>query len=68
MNYDIYKVYQDKKVCVGIPNWFDTTKLFYEVGTVLEVTNEYMVLRNDNGIRKIPLSDIMQIELYKESA
>ena len=68
MNYEIYKAYQDKKVCVGIPHWFNDTKLFFEIGNAIEVTNEHMILQTPNGIRKIPLSDIMQITLYREGA
>jgi len=64
MNYEIYKKFLNKRVCIGMPNWFDTSRLFFEDGYVVEVTSDYLMLRTDNGFKKIPLDDIAQIELY----
>jgi hypothetical protein len=60
--YEIYKGFLNKKVNIGIPHWFNQGKLFFFTGYVIEVNNEFLILKTSNGIRKISLSDIIEIK------
>jgi hypothetical protein len=62
----MYNEFLKKNVNVGIPNFVRPNRLFFITGTVVEVDKSYLTLRIKDGIRRIPLSDVIQISLSKE--
>jgi len=63
---EMYKDFLNKLVDIGIPNYTRPNRLFFVTGKVIEIDETYLTLRITDGLRKIPLSDIIQISLSKE--
>lgn len=63
---EMYKDFLGKRTDIGIPNFTRPNRLFFITGTVIEVDESYLTLRIKDGIRKISLSDVIQISLSKE--
>jgi len=54
--------YQGKNVAVGVPHLTQRRPFFY-YGKVVDIEERHIVLENEKGIHRIPLSDIIQINL-----
>jgi hypothetical protein len=52
-----------KIVDVGIPHRFESGKLFFLTGEVLDIQDGYLILRVKNGVRRIPFSDLREISI-----
>ena len=53
-----------KIIDVGIPHLYEE-RLFYFTGELLELTDEYLILKNNQGIKQIQLKSIVEISLHK---
>lgn len=62
---EYYKPFLGKIVNIGIPHHY-LDRLFFVTGEVLEVNDDYLILRKRDGIRQIELSDIIEISLNLE--
>ena len=62
---ELYKGFLNQAVDVGIPHDFLEHRLFYMSGIVIGFDGNYLVLKGQKGIRKILLSDIIEIKETK---
>jgi ferredoxin-fold anticodon binding domain-containing protein len=53
-----------KIIDVGIPHLYEE-RLFYYTGELLELTDEYLILKKKDGIKQIQLKNIVEINLHK---
>ena len=63
---NLYEQYLKKTVNVGIPNYIHKDRLFFITGFVLDLDENYVILKIKDGMRKIPYSDIIEISVKKE--
>ena len=59
---ELYKGFLNKYVDIGIPHDFLEHRLFYMSGEVIDINDNLLVLQGKKGIRKIFLSDIIEIK------
>ena len=55
-----------KIVNIGTPHHY-LDRLFFVTGALLEVNDDYLILRKKDSIRQIELKDIIEISLNSES-
>ena len=60
---EMYKGFLNKAVDVGIPHIFEQGKLFFIKGIVIDVRDDFLVLKITDGIRKIPFADVIEIKV-----
>ena len=56
----------NENVGVGIPHW-EEDRLFYYYGTIIKVTETYIILHIPNGIKEIEINKIKQIFLIDKN-
>lgn len=61
MQAELLKLYLNKRVGVGVPHFVIPGKIFFYYGTLINVTNTSVVIKNNDGLKEIPLYDIQQI-------
>jgi hypothetical protein len=54
--------YIGKEVAVGVPHLIER-RPFFHYGKVIDIEERHIVIENKKGIHRIPLSDIVQLEL-----
>lgn len=54
-----------KTIDIGIPRFEDNDRLFYYTGVLTEVTQEYIKLKLWDGIKQIPINDVIEIRLSR---
>jgi ferredoxin-fold anticodon binding domain-containing protein len=54
-----------KIVDVGIPHLYEN-RLFYHTGELLELTDDFLILKKKDGIKQLQLRDIAEINLNKD--
>ena len=59
---EIYKKYVGSRVDIGTPHFDNPKRLFFFVGLLIEVNNEYLLLDTNKGIRKINLADVFEFK------
>lgn len=62
---ELYADFLGKMVDVGIPNYNEIGRLFFFTGVILEISDEYIILKIKDGIRKIPVADIIALSLTR---
>lgn len=62
MNEKYIKEFLGKSVNIGIPHWLDPDRLFYITGKITEIENNHLILLMNNGVKKISLDDVIEIE------
>ena len=55
------RAYLNKSVGIGLPHWVVPDKLFFYYGTIIEITDNFLLLKGKNGLKQIILQDINQI-------
>lgn len=58
------KKYQGKKVAVGVPH-ITQRRPFYHYGKVIDIEERHIIIENEKGIHRIPLSDIIQLNIVE---
>lgn len=59
--------YKNKTISVGVQHEVSPDKLFYFYGKLIDVTADAIKLQMTNGIRIIPLSQILELKTRVES-
>ncbi len=55
-----------KIVNIGIPHHY-LDRLFFVTGKLLEVSDDYLIVRKKDGVQQIELRDIIEISLSKDN-
>lgn len=56
--------YRGKEVAVGVPHLIQR-RPFFHYGKVIDIEEKHIVIENKKGIHRIPLSDIIQLNLME---
>jgi len=65
MTVNVFSKFLGKKVDLGIPNYNRSDRLFWLTGRLIEVDNDFLILKINNGVRKIPIDDVREISLSR---
>lgn len=60
---DLFLKFVNKRVSVGIPHYDLPEKLFYVHGYISELNDSFMIVQTNKGLRRIALTDIIEIHL-----
>ncbi len=55
----------NKQVAIGIPGFEGWDRDFYYYGIITELTEDFLVIRHQNGLKKILLSEIEDIHFER---
>jgi len=64
MKKDFFEEFKNEFCDVGIPHRFIDNRLFYYTGRVIELTDEFLVLKNSKEVKQISLKDIKEIRKH----
>ena len=56
----------DKIVNIGVPHHY-LDRLFFVTGELLEINNDFLIIRKKDGVQQIELKDIIEISLNREA-
>ena len=56
--------YRGKDIAVGVPH-ITQRRPFYHYGKVIDIEERHIVIENEKGIHRIPLSDIIQLNILE---
>ena len=63
---EIYKKFLGKRVDVGTPYIGDPNRMFFYMGKLLEVNEEYILLETKTDIRRIELYDVIRFKALED--
>jgi hypothetical protein len=58
---DLYGDFILEIVNIGIPHYTEKNRLFYLTGLVIEIDSDFLTLKRNDGLKKIPFCDILEI-------
>lgn len=59
-----HEKYIGKKVAVGVPH-LTQRRPFYHYGKVIDIEERHIVIEKEKGVHRIPLSDIIQLNILE---
>ncbi len=61
MKRELLEEYYNKRVAIAVEN--ESRRYFWFYGTLVELTDEYLILKYKTGMKRLPLNEIANIHL-----